>query len=205
MSTEPLVLDPTDADAAADVDPDAHAGGHSALDDAQRLAALVERELDFVWRSLRRLGVPVSVADDATQRVWLVASRKLPEIPSGRERAFLFGTALRVASDVRRKLARQREVSGLDASEPTDPAPRADEILDQREARGLLEEILESMPDELRAVFILYELEEQTAAQIAELLAIPPGTVASRLRRARTAFEQVVKRLKARGQFEGNR
>jgi RNA polymerase sigma-70 factor (ECF subfamily) len=171
----------------------------------QRLASLIETQLDFVWRSLRRLGVPVGNVDDATQQVWLVLARKLPEIAVGNERAFLFGTALRVASDARRRAARQREVPGLDAVDAEDPAPPADEILDRRQARSILEEILESLPDDLRAVFILYELEEQTAAQIAELLGLPPGTVASRLRRARAEFEQIVKRLKARGQIQGSR
>jgi RNA polymerase sigma-70 factor, ECF subfamily len=171
----------------------------------ERLAALMVGQLDFVWRSLRRLGVPVSAVDDATQQVWLVLARKLPEIALGSERAFLFGTALRVASDARRRLARQREVTGVESIDAVDPAPHADEIIDQRKARSVLDEILESLPEELRVVFILYELEEQTAAEIAELLGLPPGTVASRLRRARVEFEQVVKRLKARGQIQGSR
>jgi RNA polymerase sigma-70 factor (ECF subfamily) len=185
--------------------PDREAAASATRADEQRLATLMEQQLDFVWRSLRRLGVPVSAVDDATQQVWLVLARKLPEIASGSERAFLFGTALRVASDARRRAARQREVSGLETVDAVDPAPHADEILNLRQARSILEEILESLPDDLRAVFILYELEEQTAAEIAELLALPPGTVASRLRRARAEFEQIVKRLKARGQIQGSR
>ncbi|HTA89613.1 MAG TPA: sigma-70 family RNA polymerase sigma factor [Polyangiaceae bacterium] len=171
----------------------------------ERLNLLVEQQLDFVWRSLRRLGVPLSGVDDATQQVWLIVARKLPEITLGSERAFLFGTALRVASDARRRIARQREVSGLESFDHADPTPRADEIIDQRKARSVLDEILDSLSDDTRAVFILYELEEQTAAEIAALLGIPPGTVASRLRRARIEFEQIVKRLKARGQIEGSR
>jgi RNA polymerase sigma-70 factor (ECF subfamily) len=54
------------------------------------------------------------------------------------------------------------------------------------------------MPIDLRAVFVLYELEQLTSAEIAELLQIPPGTVASRLRRARESFESCVARLRAR-------
>jgi RNA polymerase sigma-70 factor (ECF subfamily) len=183
---------------------DTHEG--SAQADGQRLAVLVEQNLDFVWRSLRRLGVPLSATDDATQQVWLVLSRRLPDIIRGQERAFLFGTALRVASDVRRRLARQREVPELESLlEAVDPGPSPHDLIDQRQARSVLDEILDALPDDLRVVFILYEMEEQTAAEIAALLALPAGTVASRLRRARAEFEQIVKRQRARGHIEGTR
>lgn len=169
----------------------------------ERLAELVAQELDFVWRSLRRLGVPAAYVDDAAQHVWLIVLRKLPEITVGRERSFLFGTAIRVASEWRRKLGRSREVAAT--TEPVDPGPGAEELLAARRARLVLDEVLEALPDELRVVFILYELEEQTAAEIAELLALPPGTVASRLRRARAAFDAIAKRLRARGVAQGGR
>ena len=171
----------------------------------QRLAVLIEQHVDFVWRTLRRLGVPLSATDDATQQVWLVLSRRLPEIAPGEERAFLFGTSLRVASDARRRLARRREVPEVENDEAVDPGPSPHDVVDQREARSVLDEILEALPADLRVVFILYELEEQTALQIAELLVLPAGTVASRLRRARAEFEQIVKRRKARGQIPENR
>lgn len=50
------------------------------------------------------------------------------------------------------------------------------------------------MPFELRVVFVLNEVEELTGPEIAELLDIPVGTVASRLRRARALFEEKVRR-----------
>jgi len=69
------------------------------------------------------------------------------------------------------------------------PALPADEQLDLRRARALLDVVLNEMSDELRTVFVLFELEDMTMATIAELLHLPPGTVASRLRRARATFE----------------
>src|SRR6516162_7479374 len=75
----------------------------------QRLRALVVAHFDFIWRSLRRLGVPEAGVDDATQRVFCVALRRLEDIEPGRERAFLFHTAMNVATDARRALARSRE------------------------------------------------------------------------------------------------
>jgi RNA polymerase sigma-70 factor, ECF subfamily len=168
-----------------------------------RIASLVDAHLDFVWRSLRRLGVPEAAVDDAAQQVWIVVANRLGDIEPQRERSFLFGTALRVASDVRRSLSKRREVPELEHRPPADAHPLADELMDKRQARALLDAILEELPLPLRAVFVLYELEEMTVSEMADLLLLPRGTVASRLRRARDEFERVVKRRRARGQIEG--
>ena len=69
-----------------------------------RLTLLMQQHFEFVWRSLRRLGLSGADADDASQEVFLVASRKLEAIAEGRERSFLFGAALKVASTRRRSL-----------------------------------------------------------------------------------------------------
>src|SRR5262249_19375343 len=85
---------------------------------------------------------------------------------------------------------RRREVSEDAMGEPPAPDLGADDLADLRRARAMLDEILEEMPLELRVVFILSEIEQMTAANIAELESIPPGTVASRLRRAREIFRE---------------
>jgi RNA polymerase sigma-70 factor, ECF subfamily len=172
--------------------------------DPARLRAMVDQHLDFTWRSLRRLGLPEDVADDATQRVFLVASQRLGDIQVGCEKAFLFNTAVRVASSERRTHARRREVlRGDDAPETQDSAPAADELLDRERARALLEELLEELAMELRAVFVLFELEGLTMAEIAKTVEVPEGTVASRLRRARQEFQAALKRYKARSSRPG--
>ena len=170
--------------------------------DKRRLTSIVQEQFDFIWRSLRRLGVPVSEVDDCAQQVFWVASRKLASIAIGSERAFLFATALRVASDARRSRGRRREVPEDDADPPFDDAPRPDEIAEQRRARAVLDEVLAAMPMELRAVFVLFELEEMSTAEIATLLEIPTGTVASRLRRAREEFQCLVGRMQAKSATE---
>ncbi|MCS6900542.1 MAG: sigma-70 family RNA polymerase sigma factor [Myxococcales bacterium] len=166
---------------------------------AERLRSLVEVHFDFIGRSLRRLGVQEADVDDACQQVFLVASRRLDEIQDGKEKSFLFGVALRVASDARR--ARRRRAAILDEhSEETDSPNESlspESLLHQRRARALLDEILETMPLELRTVFVLFELEEMTASEIAQTIDIPPGTVASRLRRAREIFHEQSRRLRA--------
>jgi RNA polymerase sigma-70 factor (ECF subfamily) len=162
------------------------------------LRALFEANFDFVWRSLRRLGVPEPSLRDASQQVWIVVGRKIDAIEPAAARSFLFGTAVRVASQTRRTLRRQRESTSLDG-DVDDVAPdsnRPERLLERKQARELLDRALDTLPDELRTVFVLFELEETSTKEIAELLDIPMGTVASRLRRAREEFTATVKRMR---------
>ena len=78
-----------------------------------------------------------------------------------------------------------------------------EQLLERRQARALLDRLLDEMLEELRVVFVLFELEELSIKEIAELCEIPVGTVASRLRRARDDFEQRVARAEARRRFSG--
>jgi RNA polymerase sigma-70 factor (ECF subfamily) len=169
-------------------------GGASRAD--SRVTAMVHAHFDFVWRSLRRLGVPAEAVDDAAQEVFWIASRKVDRIEAGRERAYLFGVALRFASDVRRAKARRREHSATPLLEGVIDLDADVEILvDQKHARELLDVVLDTLPLDLRTVLMLSEGEELTMAEIAALLDVPPGTVASRLRRARQAFQAEVDKL----------
>jgi len=172
--------------------------GSGAGGETRRFAALVEEHADFVWRSARRLGVPESLADDATQQVFMVAQQKLATLEPGREKAFLFAVATNVAAHARRSLARRREVAEAPDESLVDPAPLPDAELDAHRARVLLDHVLGMLPMELRTVLVLFELEEMTMAEIADVLSIAPGTVASRLRRAREAFHDEAKRVRAR-------
>jgi RNA polymerase sigma-70 factor (ECF subfamily) len=175
---------------------------------AKRLEALVEGQYEFVWRQVRRLGVRDGDADDAAQQVFLVAARKLDQIREGCEKSFLYQTALRVASDYRRANRRRFESSFSDATDLPDRidfAPSTDELLDLQRARRVLDNVLDRLPMDLRAVFVLHELEQTTMADIAQLLNVPSGTVASRLRRARTQFFEILEREQGlRPQFTGD-
>jgi RNA polymerase sigma-70 factor (ECF subfamily) len=167
----------------------------------ERVRALVEADSEFVWRSLRRLGVSAADADDATQEVFVVAARRLDDIVSGRERAFLFGIAARVASTRRRTARRRPEDGEQGLAETFSDEPSPDEVSELRQARPVLQQILDSMSDDCRAVFILAELEELSAREIAEALGIPQGTASSRLRSARETFHAAVRRLAAQNAF----
>ncbi len=174
--------------------------GEVAASDAPnaRLRSMVDEHYPFIWRQLRRLGLSAEGAEDVAQRVFLVAFKRLEGVKIGSERAFFFGIARRMASDARKSAAARHEAPARSASDAVDPTPSADELVDRRRARELLDEALDSMEDDLRTVFVLFELEEMKTSQIADLLAIPVGTVASRLRRSREAFQEIAKRLKAR-------
>lgn len=150
-----------------------------------------------IWRLLRRLGVPPAQLDDAAQEVFWVAARKLADIQAGREHAFLYGVALRIASNIHRARRVEPVLDFEELSKLADLAPGPEQLLEQRRARALLDLVLERLPLELRTVFVLFELESLAVKDIAELEKLPMGTVASRLRRAREEFSAISKRLRA--------
>ncbi len=156
--------------------------------DAPRFQALFERHHTFICRLLRRLGVADSAIEDLVQSAFMVLAGKLDAVPAGSERAFLCATAQHLSADFRRRASARYETSGTLAVDTVDPMPRADELLEQKRARQLLDRILSELNLELRTVFVLFELERLTMAEIAELSGLAPGTVASRLRRARESF-----------------
>lgn len=162
----------------------------------RRVRQVVEAHYDFIWRALRGLGVSSAGADDATQQVFWIASQKLDAISLGSERAFLFATARGIASNARRSYGRNREqVDEQLLAAQVDRGPTPEEAAANNQARRLLERLLDEMPEDLREVFVLFELEGMTTPAIAQILGLPAGTVASRLRRAREDFARQTERL----------
>jgi RNA polymerase sigma-70 factor (ECF subfamily) len=176
----------------------AERGATEAGDSAGRVASaeMLVPHMSFVWRVLRGLGVRESEVEDATQRVFLIVARKLQKVRPGAERAYLFSTAVRMASLLRRNERRRSMVGEIELADRQDPGLGPDEAVERREALALLERILERMPEEIRLVFLLCDVEEITAREVSELLQIPPGTVASRLRRAREELREGIERAK---------
>jgi len=161
------------------------------------LRQLVQEHYDFIWRLLSRLGVVGAEVDDAAQQVFMVlVTRQDLSIKPGSERAFLYGVALRVAKEFRRKAQSSQNHVAPDPERLVDAAPDLEAVAARNQARRQLDRILERMPDSLKEAFILFELEDLTVPQIAALLAIPTGTVASRLRRARAVFQTEVAQLR---------
>lgn len=177
--------------------PEATSTASSDAERAARLTALFDAHYDAVWRTLRRLGV--TDADDAAQRVFVIAARKLDVIEAEREAAFLFGVAAKVASEIRRRTPERREVHNdqLLGMLPDD-AHGPEEALLEHEAREALDATLDGMPDDLRLVLVLVELEGLSLPELAHTLNVPLGTATSRLRRAREAFTKSARRTRAR-------
>jgi RNA polymerase sigma-70 factor, ECF subfamily len=172
--------------------------------EAARANALVRDNLRLVWRLLRRLGLSPSDADDATQRVFFTAVQRIERIQLGSERAFVCRTAVRIASKIHAASKKRLESEFADALDAlADSTPSLEDLADRHRARQLFDQVLDSMPLELKAVFVLFEIERLSTSEVAEALGIPRGTAASRLRRARVDFEQRVHRLEARIKFRG--
>jgi RNA polymerase sigma-70 factor (ECF subfamily) len=151
----------------------------------------------FVTRVLWSRGTPRAVLDDAVQQVFLVALPRLAEIENGR--AFLYGVALRVAEEQKRNFARHAPPSDPEAADrqiSADPGP--EQLLDEKQRRKLLDEALESLPDEIRTTFVLFEIEDMTLREIASVTEVPQGTVASRVRRGHELFKKAAARIRAR-------
>jgi glucose/mannose transport system substrate-binding protein len=162
-----------------------------------RLRGLVEAYQAPLGRYLSRLGVPAAEVDDAIQEVLIVAASKLSRVQAGSERAFLFETAVRVASNHRRGLRRRDGLSTSLREAGHDHSPTAEDLTIQLLGRAWLDDALEHMPPDVQIVFLLVEIEGMPAPSVAQRLALPEGTVASRLRRAREYMDEWCRRMRA--------
>jgi len=155
---------------------------------------------DFVFRSLQRLGVRPSDLEDALQDVFVVVHRRLRSFDgSSRLTTWLYGICLRVATAHRRKAHLRRERVGAETEETADPDPGSnpEDVLARRQARDRLGRVLERLPAERRAVFVMFEIEGLGADEIADMMGVPVGTVYSRLSKARKEFERALRRLES--------
>ena len=161
---------------------------------------LYQAQFDFIWRSLRRLGVLDAALDDALQDVFMVVHRRLGEFRGdSRLETWLFGIALRVACDYRKR-ARRAPLDSLPEL-LADHRPKPDEQLLKSESVELLYALLEELDEDKRAVFILAELEQMTMPEISQATGTNVNTVAARLRAARREFEQAAHRRRVRDEW----
>jgi RNA polymerase sigma-70 factor (ECF subfamily) len=146
-----------------------------------------------IWRTLRRLGFSPEAAADYTQQAYLIALERLDDVLVGSEKAFLFSTAIRLGRTAARKLRRMDLTDDVDLG--SDMGGGAEWADSRQVALQLLERVLAHLDVDLVTVFTLYEIEGMSSPEIAEMLDIPLGTVASRLRRARETFREKAARL----------
>lgn len=155
-----------------------------------RLTRMFAAYHESVWRFLRRRGLSPEQAADATQETFVIALGRLADIPEDSERAFLMGTARRVAHTLGRKTVRWQLDDDMDQH-----ISSARDAHDQHADLDLCDLALAKLSPELSETFVLYEIEGLSAPEISILLAIPVGSVASRLRRAREQFRDAVSRF----------
>lgn len=145
-----------------------------------------EQHFSFAWRSLRGLGVMESAIDDAAQDVFIVVHRKLDTVTEPEKiKSWIFSIVRRVASDHRRSLKRKGTAVEFDDNTTATEVPTPHQNAVSRQTLALVEQFMSKLDDERRAMFILYEIEQLSAAKIAEMLNVNMNTIYSRLKTIR--------------------
>ncbi len=149
------------------------------LDPRTQFPLLYEREYAPVYRTIRAMVLDAQEAEDLTQecfvRAYRARHRYQPAAPVG---AWLHRIAVNTAISHlrRRKLARL-----LPHRLYSDPEERD---YSRSEARSVVETALADLSPKLRAVVVLHYFHDYSRDQIAQILGIPSGTVASRMAKA---------------------
>jgi RNA polymerase sigma-70 factor (ECF subfamily) len=165
------------------------------------LDAVYETWFDQVVRWLPAMGARPGDVEDLAQETFLVVERKLASFSGGSLAAWLYAIALRVCSNHRR-LAWVRSVVFRPTEDPAfDAAPGTttpEMAWERKQLAALADEVLAGMSDKHRRVFLLFEIEEYSGEEIAELEGIPVATVWTRLHHARKAFMTRATKVKER-------
>lgn len=188
----------------AEAPADSSAEAPSKLD----LVGIYASQKDFVWLTLQRMGVRRPDLEDVFQDVFVIAHRRLHTYsPDAKLSAWLYGICLRSVAAHRRRAFRRRErVDGVAATVARPGSEHwhaqiaaPDERVQQLERQATLDELLDTLDPEHRVVVVMFEVEEQSCAHIAELIGVPVGTVHSRLHTARRKLAQAAGRLRLQG------
>jgi RNA polymerase sigma-70 factor (ECF subfamily) len=164
-------------------------------DDA-RLGAIARGHQARLVRFVRRLGMSSDGAEDVAQAAFLVTWEALPRVAAGRERAFLYASALRIACRHRRRAPRETLGHDHDMERDPSPHPLPDELVYQKQLRERVEALLDTIEWPSRTVFERFELDGLTIPEIAHAMAITPKTAVCRLRRARRHLREASARLR---------
>ncbi|MEO8183725.1 MAG: sigma-70 family RNA polymerase sigma factor [Deltaproteobacteria bacterium] len=158
-----------------------------------------DAHFDFVWRSLRLLGVADELLEDAIQDTFSVVARQLAGF-EGRSalRTWLFAILNRVAANYRR--TRKRKQSQLlPWVEMASDAPGPDSRIEAVETARMVESFCSQLAPDRRALFVLAVLEELPAAEVAATLGMPINKVYSRLHALREALRSALREREVRG------
>ena len=159
------------------------------------IEAIYDQEFDNLWRSLRRLGIPETLLEDAVHEVFLVAHARMHTFDRSRPlRPWLFGIAVRVAADMRRRGRRAQPAPDIAEAMVSHDVVGPEEALAAREAQTLVDQALGTLDFDQRSVMVMHDLESVPAPAIAEALSVSVNTVYSRLRLARAKVTTFLRR-----------
>ena len=150
---------------------------------------------NFVRHLLLGLGAPPAELEDLVQEVFIVAYRKWPRPANATqvdERSWLYGVVVRVLGQERRRQRIRsffRFGSSADLADPSTPATAFEGL----ESLAVVHRLLDSLPEDKRTVFVLFELEGLSSADVAVAVGCPPATVRRQLHEARLRFERFVR------------
>ncbi len=152
---------------------------------------LYASQLRFVRRAVGHLAGPNLDADDLVQDVFVQAMKRRDSFEQRSSvQTWLYGIALRVVGNARRR-ARFRRLLGLEAAhQPRTPEPTPDHLLESAKSRAIVHRVLDRLPEKKRTVLILHELEGVPGEEIARIVGCPLGTVWTRLYHARRDFQR---------------
>lgn len=158
------------------------AGDGAALDE------LVKRWQPRLMRHALRLSMNPEIAGDICQEAWLAIVRGIHRVS---DPAMFRAWALRIVANKAADWLRRKHREGLQV---TGEEPRERDRADPPEALAQVQAALARLSSERREILELRYLEELSTAEIAVVLAIPEGTVKSRLHHARNHLREVLER-----------
>jgi RNA polymerase sigma-70 factor (ECF subfamily) len=177
------------------VSPDAGPEGPIDLPD---FATIYDRYFAFVWRLAANSRVPHAHLDDVVQETFLVIHRRLPTF-EGRSslRTWIAAVTRNTVKEFLRRKRHHILGNEVDPDSSASASMNPVEQLEASAAAALLDRFLDEMPEEQRDVFILAEIEQMTANEIATVLEANPNTVRTRLRAARQSLQASLARHRA--------
>ena len=182
--------------------------------DRPAFGQLVEVYQDKIYGyASRMLGDP-DEAEDVAQETFVRAYRSLPHFRGAASfHTWLYRIASNLAIDVARRNRRQ-STGDFSLDEPleseegdyereiADESGSPEQLTQRREMQELVRQAVAELPEKLRAVVVLYELQGESYEDIAEILGCPLGTVKSRLFNARSQLKDMLEQLVDVGELE---
>jgi RNA polymerase sigma factor (sigma-70 family) len=166
-----------------------------AAGDRMAMGELFDRHGPHVQRFLARLAGGGTDVDDLVHATFLEALRSVRRFRGGAQvRTWLFGIAINISRHHLRSEVRRRAFLTVWAERPEERSARPDQLVERQQLVGRLAEALVDLPHDLRAAYLLCEVEGLKGPEAAAALGVRPGTLGRRLHEARKALRIAIER-----------